>query len=341
MNASSSLPLGPPGMAKPASSTATIQIAINSLLLALKSWSGMFAFFSEQKGFHSVINMIEPTTDRDVLLSILKMLFKLLGMDPPTYEPDGDSMHSPSGSSYLTMSSDGSICWNNCSSYISSVSCYTDHPLYNTSPIFNDNTNIVTVYLGFIVWVLIQSQLIDNISETVNSADAELLFYLKELYKIFSILNPLLIPGFNTGNLITKSVEPAKKAFQFEGSVNPVVLDKVYKARSFLKEADLKSSVLFVCYEEKPFQMTQSSSFFGDVNMNLSLLDYVNGNDTILHHDSFFKDTEDINLYFVQKDIPFQNLALTSFNLFQEEDIHARQFFKVANVYLFSIRSIT
>ncbi|KAK8803221.1 hypothetical protein WA158_000915 [Blastocystis sp. Blastoise] len=300
-----------------------VSISTEALLLSLRTWSGIFAFCSGREGLNSIINMISPMTEKNTLITILKMLFRLIGLNPPN--PDSDDIVS-------SPIRDTTIYWTSCSIYLSSVTNYIDNPLYSPKPIFNDNTNIVSIYLAFILWVLTKSKLTEYISETIKTTDKDILFYVNHLYKEISILNSLLIPGCETANLLAKTVDPAEDAFSFENNVTETQLKNIYKARDFLSKAGVEPSVLYLTCERNPFIYRDCSNLFGNINIIICLLDYLNGSDNVIYKNDGSIKADSIHDYFIQKDIPYQSISIQQAPLFPLEAAKYLQLIKLSKV---------
>lgn len=258
-----------------------------ALLTILRTWTGIFIFSGDLSGLNSYINILYTNGEEEPELAkeMISVLFNVIGVPTPNYlEEESRILHNK-------------IYWNNCSLFISSIA---NEESANSSP----QTNLLTTYLSFIVWCLVNSKLPEILSNLMVVGNAEVSFLSKSLLRNLVHLSSVFacMSDVTTG----KTVQQSTLSFQNSDKDSEEELKWKARARECFVDIGSTSTYLYPIQESETFITSSLTDIFSEFSLFHCVLDCIC--DLPSNSNSF-----NIIDYVCNQGIPFQRFVSNSY----------------------------
>ena len=261
-----------------------------ALLTILRTWTGFFIFSGDLNGLNSYINILSTHGEEEPELAkeMLSVLFTVIGVPTPNYVEE-------EGKTNLN-----NIYWTNCSLFISSISSS------QTTPSLVPRTNLLTTYLSFIVWSLVNSKLPEILSTLMVQGNAEVSFLAKHLLRNLIHLSSVFVcmSDVTTG----KTAQQSTLSLQNSSHDTEEELRRKARARDCFVNIGSSSTYLYPIQESEPFVPSSLTDIFSDFSLFYCVLDCICDN---TNQTNCFEAIR----FICDQGIPFQRFVSTSYEM--------------------------
>ena len=242
------------------------------MLTIMRTWPGLFIFSGDLNGLNSYINILSTHGEEEPELTkqMLSVLFTVIGMPTPSRVKSSSSSSSfptstASASSATSTASKNNIYWNNCSLFISDIS-------QSTVRSHSNQTNLLTTYLSFIIWSLINSKLPEILSSLMVAANPDIAFLAKNLLQNIIHLSSVFV--CMTDVTTVKTAQEAFLSFQPMKEDNVEDMRKKAQARNCFIDIGSTSTFLYPILEAQTFIPSRMTDSFSQFSLFHSILDW-------------------------------------------------------------------
>ena len=267
-----------------------------ALLTIMRTWTGFFIFSGDLNGLNSYLNILSTHGEEepDLAKQMLSVLFTVIGMPTPSLLKESTKTHP------------NNIYWNDCSLFLSDIS--------QSSKCVRRQTNLLTTYLSFITWSLLNSKLPEILSNLMVVGTPEVAFLAKALLQNLVYISSVFV--CMSDMTTSRTVQEAVLSFQTVDTESEEELRRKARARSCFMDIGSTSTFLYPILESQTFVPSSLTETFANFSLFYSILDcYCNNPNP----------SKDLDLigWICNQGVPFQSFISKSY----EAVIENRSFF--------------
>lgn len=260
------------------------------LLTILRTWTGLFIFSGDLNGLNSYLNILATHGEEEpeLVKQMLSVLFTVIGMPTPSLLEE-ESLSHPNN-----------IYWNRCSLFLSDISQSDTYKHTFMQP----QTNLLTSYLSFVVWSLLNSKLPEILSNLMVTANTEVAFLAKKLLQSLIHISSIFVCMSDVTT--SKTAQHALLSFQNQDADSEEDLRRKARARDCFVDIGSTSTFLYPILESETFVPSYLTDTFANFTLFHCILDCYCDNNNL---------NRDLNLFdwICDQGVPFQSFVGRSY----------------------------